>query len=513
MKKIPELLLLLTLASCAKEEEPFIVPPTPDPEVPGGDTPTAPSVRDEQYRPQVHFTPNQNWMNDPNGMVYVNGTWHLFYQYNPYGNDWGNMSWGHATSTDLMHWSEQSVSLVRDDLGDIFSGSCVIDSENAAGFGKDAMIAFYTSAGEWQQQSIAYSTDGGKSFTKFSGNPILANNSMGDFRDPKVFYHAESKQWVMSIARGWTYAIDFYTSTDLKRWTFASSFTTPDYPGCNRGQWECPDLIPFRVKDSGETKWVLIVSVNPGGPVTGSGTMYFVGDFDGKNFKADSQEYPLYVDYGMDNYAGVTWSGAPEDRKVFIGWMNNWQYSGNVPCSPWRSANTLPRELSVVKAGSQYLLANTVVKELDGIASEWKALSNQFDEAASYHVQFNVDITQNHTIRLSNGKDYYDIEIKANAAYNNIADGTILTRRNGDSGDTSFNGLFSLPSMQAPLYRQNQSEVTVDLYVDQSSVEMVVDNGVTTVTNLVFPRSIYNSLTIDGQLPKGQYRALKSVWK
>ena len=229
-------------------------------------------------------------MNDPNGMVYADGVYHLFYQYNPQGNDWGNMSWGHATSSDMIHWKEQSVALTRDDLGDIFSGSAIIDKDNTAGFGANAMVALYTSASNdgKQQQSIAYSTDGGKNFTKYNANPVIRNND-DNLRDPKVFWHEGSKKWVMALAKGWLRGIEFYGSTDLKTWNHLSTFVV-DLPGRPSLQWECPDLMQMG------DKWVLIVSVNPGGPIMGSGTMYFVGDFDGTTFKADNLEYPLWRD-------------------------------------------------------------------------------------------------------------------------------------------------------------------------------------------------------------------------
>lgn len=194
------------------------------------------------YRPQIHYTPAKNWINDPNGMVYADGVYHLFYQYNPKGNDWGNMSWGHATSSNLIEWKEQAVALERDDLGDIFSGSAVYDVDNTAGFGKGAIVALYTSAGSHQQQSMAYSTDGGKTFVKYDKNPIIANSSESDFRDPKVFWHKETSQWIMALAKGWKYAIEFWGSSDLRKWTKLSSFST-SVNACNKGQWECPDLL------------------------------------------------------------------------------------------------------------------------------------------------------------------------------------------------------------------------------------------------------------------------------
>ncbi|MCQ2228816.1 MAG: glycoside hydrolase family 32 protein [Bacteroidales bacterium] len=458
-----------------------------------------PNLYTDKYRPQVHFTPAKNWMNDPNGMVYDNGTWHLFYQYNPYANNWGNMSWGHATSTDLIHWNEQDVALTRDKLGDIFSGSAVIDHEGTAGFGKDAMVCLYTSSGSRQQQSMAYSTDHGKTFNVFAGNPIIANTDKDDFRDPKVFWHADSKQWIMSLARGWQYAIDFYASNDLKSWHFLSSFNTPEYVRCNKGQWECPDLIKLG------DKWVLIVSTNPGGPVSGSGTMYFIGDFDGEQFVADPSEYPMWLDYGMDNYAGVTWSNTG-DRKVLIGWMNNWNYAGDVPCDPWRSAMTLPRELSLTNIDGNNYLCSKVVGEIDAIASDWKAIDGNLPSAQAYHVKVTVDMASNHTIQLANGQgEHFDIDVKGVARL-------LIARRNAQTGASSFNGSFSIPAAQAPI-RSAASELTIDIFIDRSSVEVITEDGTTSLTNLVFPSSIYNAVKVDGNANIGSFRTLEGIWK
>lgn len=465
------------------------------------------SERTEQYRPQAHFTPAQNWMNDPNGMAFVDGTWHLFYQYNPQGNGWGNMSWGHATSTDLMHWQEQPVALTRDELGAIFSGSAVIDKDNTAGFGAGAMIALYTSAGETgdlqgkQQQSLAYSTDGGKNFTRYEANPVIKNDD-DNLRDPKVFWHQESGKWIMALAKGWKRGVELYGSSDLKTWNHLSTFVV-DLPGRPSLQWECPDLMSFDYK--GAKKWVMIVSVNPGGPVAGSGTMYFVGDFDGTTFTADALDYPLWLDYGMDNYAGVTWSNTA-DRKVMIGWMNNWNYAGDVPCSPWRSAMTLPRELKLVEYDGKPLLTAGVVEEVSKIAADWKDVDGDIAATDAYQLRINVQLDKNSTITLSNGSDErYVIDINATAR-------TMAVHRNANSGQVAFNGTFSIPSMTAPLNVDGNS-VTLDIYVDQSSVELLSQGGAACITNLVFPRSIYNRVTVDGAASTAQYRAFTSIWK
>lgn len=472
-------------------------PPTPTPQEPDTPpTPTADSYK-EMYRPQIHFTPAKNWMNDPNGMVYVDGTYHLFYQYNPQGNGWGNMSWGHATSTDLFHWKEQAVALTRDELGDIFSGSAVIDKDNTAGFGAGAMVAFYTSASDaGQQQSMAYSTDGGKTFTRYVANPVIKNNDDRQ-RDPKVFWHADSKQWIMSLAKGWSKGIEFFGSTDMKTWSKLSTFIV-ELPGRPNLQWECPDLLQFG------DKWVLLVSVNPGGPILGSGMMYFVGDFDGKEFKADALDYPLWLDYGMDNYAGVTWSNTA-DRKIMIGWMNNWSYAGDVPCSPWRSAMTLPRELKLTAFNGKPLLCCPVVNEIDKIAGTWQNVGTTIDAKDAYQLRLTLQLDKNSTITLSNSQDEkYVIDINANAR-------TLTAHRTAATGKTSFNGSFSIPSMQAPLNIEGET-VTIDMFVDQSSVEILTKDGTMSMTNLVFPQSLYNSLTIIGATYEAQIRTLNRIW-
>lgn len=476
-------------------------------------------VRNEQYRPQIHFTPAKNWINDPNGMVYQDGVYHLFYQYNPQGNVWGNMSWGHATSTDLMHWTEQAVALTRDELGAVFSGSCVLDKENTAGFGQNAMVALYTAAGETgavqgkQQQCIAYSTDGGKTFTRYAGNPVIKNDD-DNLRDPKVFWHEDTKQWVMALAKGWKMGVEFYGSTDLKTWRHLSTFFVP-LAGRPNLQWECPDLLKFSGETAERETWVLLVSVNPGGPLVGSGMMYFTGQFDGTTFTADERDYPLWLDYGMDNYAGVTWSNTG-DRKVMIGWMNNWSYSGDVPCSPWRSAMTLPRELSLKEVDGQQLLCNMVVKEIDQIADAWQTLAigqagmgtapTAVNATTAYQLRIKLNLDKNSTITLSNATDErFTIDVNASAR-------TLTAHRTASTGKTNFNGTFSIPSMQAPLNMMGNS-VTLDLFVDQSSVEIFTADGTMSMTNLVFPTTIYNAVSVNGAEAIGQFRQLRSIWR
>lgn len=492
--------LTLCLTTACSDDDRFDFGALPEE---GGTPDSKPDVpentgRDEIYRPQVHYTPAANWMNDPNGLVYANGTYHLFYQYNPMGNDWGNMSWGHATSTDLIHWTEQKVAMTRDDLGDIFSGCCVVDKNNTAGFGKDAIVAVYTSSGERQQQSIAYSTDNGMTFTKYEGNPVIANTSMPDFRDPKVFWHEETGKWIMTLATGWSHTIELWCSTDLKAWSKLSVFST-DNVRCNAGQWECPDLV--RMDYNGQEKWVLIVSTNPGGPVIGSGTMYFTGSFDGTAFTADAAEYPLWLDYGMDNYAGVTWSNMPDGRTVYIGWMNNWQYAGGVPASPWRSAMTLPRRLTLTEYEGKPLLASTVVNEIDGIAGEWSESTDGITGADAYQLKVKARLDGNSSITLSNASgESYTINI-------NAATRKMIAGRGSNTGKYAFSTAFAISMLSAPLNTQ-ADEVTLDIYVDKSSVEIITGNGSSAMTNIVFPASTYTTVQTSGAVVNVMARRL-----
>ena len=457
--------------------------------------------RDEIYRPKIHFSPSKNWMNDPNGMVFFNGVYHLYFQYNPKGDKWGNMSWGHATSPDLIHWEEQPVAILPNELGDIFSGSCVIDKENTAGYGKNVLFAIYTSSNPIQQQSIAYSFDNGQTFTNYPENPVIPNDD-DNLRDPKVFWHEQNKKWVMVLAKGWAKGVEIYSSKNLKTWEHLSTFLV-ELPDMEEFQWECPELLEFDYKN--EKKWVLLVSVNPRSEVLGSGTMYFVGNFDGTTFTADPLNYPLWLDYGMDNYAGVTFSNFGK-RKVLIGWMNNWLYGEDIPCSPWRSAMTLPRELKLIEFEDKPLLANTVVDEIYKIAGTWKRVINEFQPGVAYQLKLQISLNTDSVITLYNEEGQkFVFEINASSR-------KIIAYRNGSTGKSDFNGKFVIPSLEAPLNVAGYI-VTLNFFVDQSSVEVLTENGSLSMTNIVFPSSIYNRLSVEGSYFVAQMRPLKSIWK
>ena len=448
----------------------------------------------EKYRPLYHFTPQYGWMNDPNGMVYLDGVFHLFYQYNPYGARWGNMHWGHTVSKDLVNWEYKPLVLAPDKLGAIFSGSAVIDHDNTAGFGKGAMVAIFTSAGDRQTQSIAYSLDGGKTFTKYEGNPVLTDANIIDFRDPKVFWHAPSKQWVMSLAT--TQTITFYGSKNLKEWTRLSEFG--EGLGGHGGVWECPDLFPLTYE--GKTKWVLFVSINPGGTNGGSATQYFIGNFDGKTFTPDAMNYPLWLDYGRDNYAGVTWSNVPaaDGRRLFIGWMSNWDYANEIPTVNFRSAMTVARTLRLAHNGEHLVVASEPVKEVESLRRDPLSLADKTtsdtvtfenllpNNQGAYELTFTV--TPNDTDSFSFSIENTKGEVLTYLF--DIANKTLSVDRSKSS--VAFNANFAETLIKAPLTAKKS--YTVRLLVDKASTELFVNNGEVVQTNTVFPSEVYNTL-------------------
>ena len=457
---------------------------------------------DETYRPKFHFTPEHGWMNDPNGMVFLDGEYHLFFQYNPYGSMWGNMSWGHAVSTDMVSWTYLPTALTPDSLGAIFSGSAVIDVNNTAGFGKNAMVAIFTSCGKTQQQSIAYSTDKGRTFTKYAKNPVLPNPGITDFRDPKVSWNEAANQWVMALATKQT--VTFFGSPNLKDWTKLSEFG--EGIGSHAAVWECPDLFPMTYQ--GKTKWVLIVSLNPGGPNGGSATQYFIGDFNGKTFKPDALPYPLWLDYGRDNYAGVTFSNIPktDGRRIFLGWMSNWDYANQVPTKNFRSANTVPRELTITTNGKHLILSSYPVRELTNLKGKVIVKPNLL-------VENEATITE----LLKNNEGSYEVEmtIKPENAgvfgfsLNNSKNETLkfnfdnttgfLSIDRKKSGLIDFNDRFAM-GMNAPLIKRDAYRIR--LLVDKASAEIFVNEGEITMSTLFFPTETMNHLkfyTNDGK--------------
>lgn len=452
----------------------------------------------EKFRPVYHFTPAYGWMNDPNGMVYKDGEYHLFYQYNPYGSMWGNMHWGHAISKDLVSWEHQPVAISPDALGTIFSGSCVVDTDNTAGFGAGAIIAFYTSASDRQVQSMAYSLDNGRTFQKYDRNPILTSTDR-DFRDPKVFWHADTKKWIMILAVG--QEMQIYSSPNLKEWAYESSFG--EGHGVHAGVWECPDLFELPVRGTELKKWVLLCNINPGGPFGGSATQYFVGTFDGKTFTNESPNLTKWMDYGKDHYATVTWSNAPKDRKIAIAWMSNWDYANNVPTMQYRSANSVPRDLELFTRNGQTYLSSLPSPEM-------LKLRGKAQKKGSFKVDRSHEINQ----LLANNNGTYELEIKfknnnadvmslqlfnskgeeVELYYNLLDNRFTMDRRN--SGQTSFSKTFASATI-API--SAQKEYTLRLLIDRSSIEAFDGNGEFVMTNLVFPEEPYNRISFNAK--------------
>ena len=424
----------------------------------------------EKFRPAYHHTPQYGWMNDPNGMFYKDGEWHLYYQYNPYGSLWENMTWGHSVSKDLVHWEALPLAIEADALGTIFSGSCVVDKDNTAGFGKNAVIAFYTSAGEAQTQSMAYSTDGGRTFNKYEKNPVVTFNAP-DFRDPKVFWYDGTNRWIMMLAVG--QEMQIWSSANLKDWQKESSFGS-EY-GNHGGVWECPDLLKI------EDKWVLICNINPGGPFGGSATQYFVGDFDGHKFTCESMpKVTKWLDYGKDHYATVSFSNAPDGRTVVLAWMSNWQYANQVPTRQFRSANSIARDLGLFKDGEETYVS--VIPSKETLAMRGKKIKNPTDAC-----EIVVDVKGSMELILSNTKGE-QVVMKYDAQKQTFA----MNRK--QSGDISFSEAFPIETT-APTHGALKQ---LRLFIDHSSIEAFAGDGKMAMTNLVFPNEPYNTLKVKG---------------
>ena len=426
----------------------------------------------EKFRSIYHHTPVYGWMNDPNGMFYKDGVWHLYYQYNPYGSQWENMTWAHSTSTDLIHWKNHGEVIQPDALGTIFSGSSVVDKENTAGFGKDAVVAFYTSAGAAQTQSIAYSTDNGETFKKYVNNPILTSD-VPDFRDPNVFWNEEVKQWNLILAVG--QQMNIYSSKNLKDWKYESSFG--EGYGNHGGVWECPDLLKMG------DKWVLICNINPGGPFGGSATQYFVGSFDGHKFTCESKpEVTKWMDYGKDHYATVSFSNAPDGRIVVLPWMSNWQYANQVPTQQFRSANGLPRDLGLYSYnGEDYV---SVKPSPEVFAAFEKKPSGRLQPAAYIEV---TNIKSNASIVLSNDKGE-----RVTMVYD--GKNATFSMDRTESGVTDFHSDFKAKTV-APT---NGVIKSMQIFIDRCSIEAFDTEGKVAMTNLVFPSKPYDKIIVKG---------------
>ncbi len=461
------------------------------------------STNTEKFRPEFHHTPLWGWMNDPNGMFYKDGVWHLYYQWNPYGSKWQNLSWGHSTSTDLVNWKhETSAALEPDALGMIFSGSSVVDKNNTAGFGEDAVIALYTAAAATQQQSLAWSTDDGTTLNPYSGNPVITLDS--EARDPNMFWHEPTQHWVLLLAHALEHEMLILTSPDLKEWTLQSSFGKG--LGAQDGVWECPDLLKVKVDGSDKEKWVLICNLNPGGVFGGSATQYFVGDFDGKTFTPDTDaegKVPTkWMDFGKDHYATVSFSNAPDGRNTVIGWMSNWQYAPEVPTMQFRSANTLPREVGLFEGADGQLYASStpspevetmrgsVFKRIGGMSAGTKAKSVAIPDVCEIVL----------TLKAGKAAGNVNLTLENNAGervvmtYDPTTKTLSFDRTN--SGITDFSQDFPAVTV-APTFNEGKESVELRIFVDRSSIEVFEKDGRFAMTNLVFPNEPYSRLTVN----------------
>jgi fructan beta-fructosidase len=473
-------------------------------------------------RPRFHFTPPKNWMNDPNGLVWYGGTFHLFYQYNPFGTRWGNMHWGHAESADLVGWRHLPVALFPDRLGTVFSGSVVVDRDNTSGLfgaGEEGLVAVFTHF-KWglQRQGVAASTDGGLTWGMYRGNPVIKNPLLIHFRDPKVFYHAPGGRWVMLVTVG--DRIRFYLSEDLLSWTPVGHFGAG--AGAHGGVWECPDLFELAVDgDEKNKRWVLLVSVKGGAPGGGSGTQYFVGDFDGRRFVAEGPAATRvrWLDYGADNYAGITYNNVPEKdgRRIFIGWMSDWRYAEKTPTAPWRGAMTTPRELVLLERCGTTTLAIRPVGELaaartGGFRMDARQIEGEvpvrkpelaggaFEIAAQWEVE--VGGAPQFGIVLANGRgDEVVITFEPAAG--------IMSLDRRRSGDTGFSRHF--PAVHRAPVDLGEGRFMARVLVDTCSVEVFAGDGTAVITDLVFPETPYDRFTLFSRGGAAMLRSL-SGW-
>ena len=482
----------------------------------------------ENFRPQFHFTPEQSWMNDPNGLVYNDGVYHLFYQNYPDATVWGPMHWGHATSKDMVHWEHKPIALYPDEKGFIFSGSAVVDKENTSGFGKDGktpLVAIYTyfrldiekrGGINTQTQGIAYSLDNGETWTKYAGNPIIDNKILKDFRDPKVFWHDKTKSWIMALVAG--DHVKFYRSLNLKEWDYISDFGKNK--GSHGGVWECPDLFKLKVEGTDEEKWVLIISIGSGAPNGGSGSQYFVGDFDGTTFTSNQKEFK-WLDWGTDNYAGVTYNNVPDGNRVFIGWMSNWQYALATPTDKWRSAMTLARKLSLKKYGDSYLLHNYPLESADKIIQESDKKTIKLAAGANATLSYD-NLNQNQISFKTSSKDFKiklsnQLGEELTIKFDEVSKLVMVNRTK--SGLKGFHPEFGNKLHYMPINELPDGNYEVRIIMDKSSMELFINNGQYVMTEQIFPAEDYAEIKIENNSNKPlefisfQVAKISSIWE
>lgn len=473
----------------------------------------------EKYRPYFHYSPKENWMNDPNGLVYSHGKYHMFYQYNPNDTVWGPMHWGHAVSQDLIHWQEQGIALKPDELGQIFSGSAVLDSQNTAGFqqdDEDVLVAIFTHHEENnEKQSIAYSNDNGETWHKYENNPVINNPGLSDFRDPKVFWHHDTNRWILLLACG--DHIRFYSSPNLKEWHYLSSFGN-GY-GSKEGVWECPDLIHLTIDGEDKQKWALTVNINPGGPNEGSAVMYFLGDFDGQQFIPDDEPGThnwRWADYGRDFYAAVTWNNTVLKAPIWIGWMNNWQYGNMTPTESFRGMMSLPRTLKLVRKNGELFLSQklfhveklhnrTVYDNHEFVLTKDNKINHKLSQDRLY-ITTNILENKSTVFSFQASSDQHSISIEFDLCAGEIR----LNRKN--CGDTSFAENFASVDIM-PI----DTIEDIEMIIDRTSIELFVNDGTRVMSELFFMPEKMNEIewsTNEGKVIFSNYNLsyLKTLW-
>ena len=473
----------------------------------------AANLYNEPWRPQYHFTPAKNWMNDPNGLVYYKGEYHLFFQHNPFGEKWGHMSWGHAVSTDLVHWRELPVALREESGIMIFSGSGVVDWRNSSGLCQSGdpkdpscLIAIYTGhTSERQTQNIAYSNDRGRTWMKYSGNPVI-DLHMKDFRDPKVFWYATAKKWVMVAALPTEHKVRFFASNDLKHWTALSDFGPAGETG---GAWECPDLFELPVGKH-DTHWVLIVNVNPGGPQGGSAGQYFIGKFDGTHFVNENPpEKTLWIDYGKDFYAVTSFSGIPpsDGRRIWIGWLSNWQYANDEPTNPWRTTDSIPRVVTLRKTSEGIRIAQEPIKEL--VPLRERLMTSRADklnikgDALEIALELELGGATEAGLRLRTSTGEQTVVGIRREPPEVFIDRT-------KSGNVSFSSKFA--GVHAAPLANAAGKHKLHIFLDRSSVELFCDDGETVLSDRIFPSPSSNGLAMYSNGGKARVHSLR-VWR
>jgi len=476
-------------------------------------THSQPIAYDEAFRPQYHFSPPIGWMNDPNGLVYVNGEYHLFFQYHPYGTTWSTMHWGHAVSPDLIHWENLPIAIYPDEHGAIFSGSAVFDAQNTSGLvPSGGLIAVFSYQN--QTQGIAYSTDGGRTWTIYAYNPVLENpGPSGDFRDPKVFQYGQ--YWIMVIAA--KDRVRFYKSANLIEWTYLSEFG--ETQGAHGGVWECPDVFPLEI--DGRSKWVLIVSVGDGAVGGGSGTQYFIGDFDGTTFKNEhTADTVLWLDYGPDNYAAVSWNHAPNNRPIVMGWMNNWRYANLIPTSTWRGAMTLPRTVELAAKDERLCLVQTPLPALETLRERTLHLTSRVIQP---DLPANVELTDQtfEIVATLNTGDAASLRLTLHQAENQLLAIGYDCETQRLFVDRQFAGVSTFHPDFAGIYYAplvaTSGDIRLRIFVDWSSIEVFGNNGESVITCQMFPERIFTRLELASEGGTAQLVALdvhnlKRIW-